>query len=69
MTAMEIVTQLRPIADETAWRHVWLTNVMIDSGKAVRANTAGRARRIRKSTLTQRLRSLHLMRAALGPSR
>ena len=62
-------TEPRRSAEEINWRHVWLTNVMIDSGKFGPPKIARHQVRTRKSSLSWRLRSLHLMRAALGPSR
>jgi hypothetical protein len=64
MTPKEIgIPELHRNADEIAWRHVWLTNVMIDADKPILA-TRPRIQRSRES-LTQRLRKLRRMRAIL----
>jgi hypothetical protein len=62
-------TELQRPADDIDWRHVWLTNVMIDSGKFGPQKIARHQVQTRKNSLSRRLRSLHLMRAALGPPR
>jgi len=66
MSAMEI-GQFRPMADEVVWRRVWLTNVMVDSGK--RGPTKIARNRPRRMSLSRRLQKLHRMRAALGSPR
>jgi len=67
MSAMEFGAQLWPTADEITWRHVWLTNVMVDSGKKEPEKTA--RYRPRRMSLSRRLQKLHHMRAALGSLR
>ena len=66
MSRMEIGTaELRESIDGIDWRHFWLKNVMIDSGKL--APTKIVRRELRKNALSLRLRKLHGMRAILGP--
>jgi len=68
MSAMEIgPARFRPMADEIAWRRVWLSNVMVDSGK--RGPTKIARHRPRRMSWSRRLQKLHRMRAALGASR
>jgi hypothetical protein len=63
---MEIgTTELHLRANEIAWRHFWLTNVMIDTGKPGSAKLARREMRTRKDSLALRLHKLRRMRAAL----
>jgi hypothetical protein len=57
--------ELRQSVDGIDWRHVWLKNVMIDSGKL--APTKIVRRELQKNALSLRLRKLHRMRAILGP--
>ena len=52
-------------ADEINWRQVWLTNVMIDTGKLGPPKITRRKMPIKKSSLTQRLHKLRRMRALL----
>ena len=66
MSRMEIGTaELRESIDGIDWRHFWLKNVMIDSGKFAPAKIA--RRELRKNALSLRLQKLHRMRAILGP--
>ena len=66
MSKTEVGTaELYRSADEINWRHVWLTNAMIDSGKLGPPKNARRNMPIRKNSLTWRLRRLHWMRAVL----
>jgi hypothetical protein len=51
--------------DGIDWRHFWLKNVMIDSGKLTPPKIA--RRELRKNALSRRLQKLHRMRAILGP--
>jgi hypothetical protein len=53
--------------DEIAWRHVWLTNVMVDSGKKPPTRTVRYVPR--RMSLSQRLRRLHHMSSTLGPTK
>ena len=70
MSAMEIRTAEPRQSDGVVnWRHFWLTNVMIDSGKFEPQKIARYKMLTRKDSLTQRLHRLRRMRAALGPSR
>jgi hypothetical protein len=59
--------ELRRNADEIDWRHVWLTNANIDSGKLEPANIARYKMQTRKDSLTRRLHKLRRMRAFLVP--
>ncbi len=59
--------ELRRNADEIDWRHVWLTNANIDSGRFEPANIARYKMPTRKESLTRRLHKLRRMRALLGP--
>jgi hypothetical protein len=68
MSAMKVSTaKVRQSTDEIDWRHVWLTNVMIDSAKSRPPKVARRKPQIRKDSLTQRLQKLRRMRLVLGP--
>jgi len=70
MSNMEAgTTELRRNGDEIDWRHVWLSNVLVDSGRFGLPKIARYERRVRKPSLSQRLHKLHRMRAALGPAR
>ena len=70
MSAMEIRTAEPRQSDGVVdWRHFWLTNVMIDSGKFEPQKIARDKMPTRKDSLTRRLHRLRRMRAALGPSR
>jgi len=70
MSAMEIRTAEPRQSDGVVdWRHFWLTNVMIDSGKFEPQRIARYNVLTRKDSLTRRLHRLRRMRAALGPSR
>jgi hypothetical protein len=62
-------TEPRRGDQEIDWRHVWLTSVMIDSGKFEPQKIARYKMLTRKDSLTRRLHRLRRMRAALGPSR
>ena len=57
--------ELRQGVDGIDWRHFWLKNVMIDSGKLAPTKIAHRD--LRKNALSRRLQKLHRMRAILGP--
>ena len=59
-------TEPRRSAEEINWQHVWLTNVMIDSGKFEPQKIARYKMQIGKDSLTQRLHRLRRMRAVLG---
>jgi hypothetical protein len=56
--------ELRQSADGIDWRHFWLKNVMIDSGKLAPTKIA--RRELRKNALSRRLQKPHRMRAILG---
>jgi hypothetical protein len=55
-------------AEEFAWRHFWLRNVMLDSGRPSLARMS-RPRVTRRMSLARRLDKLHRLRAALEPPR
>ena len=57
-------TQFHRAAQEMAWRHFWLTSVLLDSGKPP-ARLARREMPVRKDSLTRRLHKLRRMRATL----
>lgn len=61
------IAGLRRSADEINWRHVWLTNVMIDTGKLGPSQIARLKMPIRRNSLTRRLHELRRMRAVLEP--
>jgi hypothetical protein len=68
MSAMEISTvKARQSADEIDWRHVWLANVMIDSGKSWPPKVDRHKAQTRKASLTRRLHKLRRIRSVLGP--
>jgi hypothetical protein len=62
MTPKEI-SELSRRADEIAWRHVWLTNVLVDAGKPSLAKIA-RPGPTRRMSLARRLDKLHRLRTA-----
>jgi hypothetical protein len=53
---------------ETAWRHFWLKNVMIDAGKPLPAEIRRRLV-TRRMSLARRLEKLHRLRATFEPPR
>jgi hypothetical protein len=55
------------IGTTEAWRHFWLTNVMIDTGKLGPAKLVRREMGIRKDSLARRLHKLRCKRAVLAP--
>lgn len=52
--------------EDLDWRHVWLKNAMIDSGKLIPGETTRYTVRTRKPTLALRLHKLRRLRAILG---
>jgi len=54
-------------ADEIAWRHVWLANVMVDSGKPPPSQIPRHKLPMRRPSLSRRLHRLHQLRVILGP--
>ena len=56
------------ITCEITWRHVWLTNVLIDVGRPSLVKTS-RPRAVRRMSLTRRLDKLHRLRATLESPR
>jgi hypothetical protein len=65
MSTTETRTELRQGVDGIDWRHFWLKNVMIDSGKLAPTKIA--RRELQKNAQSRRLRKLHRTRAILGP--
>jgi hypothetical protein len=62
-------TGLRPTGNEIAWRHFWLSNVIVDTGKPGLVAPSRRETWTRKDSLSRRLHKLRRMRAMLGSSR
>jgi hypothetical protein len=62
-------TGLRPTGNEIAWRHFWLSNVIVETGKPGIAPLSRREAWTRKDSLTRRLHKLRVMRAMLDSSR
>jgi hypothetical protein len=56
-------------ADDIAWRHFWLANVMVETDGRPPVRMARPELRLRKDSLSRRLQRLHHMRAVLGGSR
>jgi len=67
-TDMGTVHTAQP-ANDIAWRHFWLANVMVDIESRPLARTARPALLPRKDSLSRRLQRLHHMRAILGAPR
>ena len=53
-------------ANDIAWRHFWLANVMVDTNGGPLVRAARPALLPRKDSLSRRLKRLHHMRAILG---
>jgi hypothetical protein len=53
-------------ADEIAWRHFWLANVVVEADGRPLVRTARPDLRPRKDSLSRRLQRLRHMRAMLG---
>ncbi len=67
MSKTEIGTaEITRCADDINWRHGWVTNVMIDTGKLGLPRIARRKMPIRNNSLMRRLHKLHRMRAVLA---
>jgi hypothetical protein len=58
-------TELPSTANEIAWRHFWLANVIVDAAKPEPVKLARREMWTRKDSLTRRLHKLRRMRATL----
>ena len=58
-------TEPHTAAGDIAWRHIWLTNVMLDAGKPGPVRLIRREMPMRKDSLARRLHRLRRMRAAL----
>ena len=56
-------------ADDIAWRHFWLANVVVETEGRPLVRTTRPELRPRKETLSRRLQRLHHMRAILGGPR
>jgi hypothetical protein len=54
---------------DIAWRHYWLTNVIVDGGRAGPVRLPRREMPARKESLSRRLHKLRLMRAVLDVRR
>jgi hypothetical protein len=60
---------VRQPADDIAWRHFWLANVMVETDGRPLARTSRPQLRPRKDSLSRRLQRLRHMRAVLGAPR
>ena len=70
MTPEEIgTTEQRRSTDEITWRHVWLTNVLIDADRPSPCENFFSPRAIRRMSLARRLDKLHRFLATLEPPR
>ena len=70
MTKKEIGTaEMQQPADDIAWRHFWLANVMVETDGRPPVRMARPELRPRKDSLSRRLQRLHHMRAILGGPR
>ena len=56
-------------ADDIAWRHFWLANVVVETDGRPLVRVARPELRPRKESLSRRLQRLHHMRAILGAPR
>lgn len=57
---------MRQPADEIAWRHFWLANVVVETDGRPPARAPRPELRPRKDSLSRRLQRLRQMRAILG---
>jgi hypothetical protein len=70
MTKKEIGTaEMQQPADDIAWRHFWLANVVVETDGRPPVRVSRPELRSRKDSLSRRLQRLHHMRAVLGGSR
>ncbi|HET8972490.1 MAG TPA: hypothetical protein VFN63_04310 [Pseudolabrys sp.] len=60
---------MRQPADDIAWRHFWLANVVVETEGRPLVRVARPALRPRKDSLSRRLQRLRHMRAILGAPR
>ena len=60
---------MRQPADDIAWRHFWLANVVVETDGRPLVRVARPELRPRKESLSRRLQRLHHMRAILGAPR
>ena len=67
-TDMESADIAHP-ANDVAWRHFWLANVMVDTDGRSPVRGPRPELQPRKDSLSRRLRRLHHMRAILGAPR
>ncbi len=56
-------------ADDIAWRHFWLANVVVETDGRPLVRATRPELRPRKESLSRRLQRLHHMRAILGAPR
>jgi len=61
--------EMRQPADDVAWRHFWLANVMVETDGRAPARAPRPELRPRKDSLSRRLQRLHHMRAILDAPR
>ena len=70
MTKEEIgAADARQPADDIAWRHFWLANVVVETDGRLPVRVARPELRPRKKSLSRRLQRLRHMRAILGAPR
>jgi hypothetical protein len=62
-------TEVSQPADDIAWRHYWLTNVVLETDGRPLVRTTRPELRPRKDSLSRRLQRLRHMRAILGAPR
>ncbi|HET7804419.1 MAG TPA: hypothetical protein VFL53_09270 [Pseudolabrys sp.] len=68
MTKTDMGADTAQPADNIAWRHIWLANVLVDTGRQPLARVTHPELRPRKQSLSRRLQRLRYMRAILdGP--
>ena len=60
---------MRQPADDIAWRHFWLANVVVETDGRPLVRVARPELRPRKESLSRRLQRLHHMRAIVGAPR
>ena len=60
------IVELPRTVDQSAWRHFWLANVMIERGKPLPAKNARSTMRATNKSLTRRLHQLRRLESAAG---
>jgi hypothetical protein len=60
---------VRQLADDIAWRHFWLANVVVETDGRPLVRATRPELRPRKDSLSRRLQRLRHMRAVLGAPR